>query len=207
MKTKDVSELSRVPPSATRKKAIADTAKLDKTAWIEQALHVLATGGVDAVRVEILAKNLGVTKGSFYWHFKDRSDLLEGLLHQWRRRATLAIIERLEGSHDPPERRLQRLLRLQFEARRAEAGAEVELSVRLWGRRDERALAALKEIDQLRLRYIAGLLEEMGLDKAEADARAVLAYSYMRVSRSLVPAEDKAMLQLCEKVILGRPSR
>jgi AcrR family transcriptional regulator len=189
------------------KKSIPETARLDKADWVEVALGVLAGGGIDAVRVEILAKKLGVTKGSFYWHFKDRQELLDALLHEWRRRATLGIIERLEGSHEAPALRLQRLLRLQFEAKHAVAGAEVELSVRLWGRRDEHALAVLEEIDKLRLRYIAGLLEEMGHSKAEAGARAVIAYSYMRVSRSLVSADDKATASLCEKAIMGRATR
>jgi AcrR family transcriptional regulator len=190
-------------PRAVRR-ATREGAKLDSAAWVQEALDVLAASGLDGVRVEILAKNLGVTKGSFYWHFKDRRELLDRVLQEWRRRATLTIIERLEGSQEPPERRLQRLLRLPLEARGAEAGAEVELSVRLWARYDETALAVLREIDELRLKYIAGLLEELGANKAEANARAILIYSYMRVSRSLIPASDKTAMQLCEKILIGR---
>jgi AcrR family transcriptional regulator len=193
-------------PHAVRR-GTQEVSKLDGAAWVQEALNVLAASGVDGVRVEILARTLGVTKGSFYWHFKDRRELLDRVLQEWRRRATLAIIERLEGSHEPLERRLQRLLRLPLEARGAEAGAEVELSVRLWGRYDERALAVLREIDELRLKYIARLLEELGATKTEANARAILVYSYMRVSRSLISANDKATMQVCETILMGRSGR
>jgi AcrR family transcriptional regulator len=189
------------------RKATQEGSKLDSAAWVQEALNVLAASGVDGVRVEIMARTLGVTKGSFYWHFKDRSELLDRVLQEWRRRATLAIIERLENSHESPERRLQRLLRLPLEARGAEAGAEIELSVRLWGRYDERALAVLREIDELRLKYIARLLEELGATKTEANARAILVYSYMRVSRSLISANNKATMQVCETILMGRSGR
>lgn len=158
------------------------------------------------MRIEILAKDLGVTKGSFYWHFRDRDELLDSILQEWRRRATVSIIDRLESSHEPPEQRLHRLLRLQFGSRRAEFGSYVELSIRLWGRRDARALSALREVDDLRLRYIRGLLEHLGIDRAEATSRAILVYSYMRVSRSLITTDNMAIADDCERVLLGRRS-
>jgi len=172
------------------------------------ALQVLAARGIDGVRVEVLSKELGVTKGSFYWHFKDRAALLDAVLQEWRRRATVAIIQRLEATHEPPLKRLHRLLRLQFDARRAEFGADIELSMRLWGRHDRRPAEVLREIDELRLRYIAGLLTELGIAREESRARAVLIYSYMRVSRSLVdPANDEGLIQVCETILSSKTGR
>lgn len=188
----------------SQKAARSESTTLDKRAWTDAALHALAENGIEGVRVEILARDLGVTKGSFYWHFSDRGELLDAILQEWRRRATLSIIDRLESTHEPPEQRLRRLLRLQFESRRAEFGSDVELSIRLWGRRDARALTVLREVDELRLRYIRGLLEESGMDKAEAAARAILAYSYMRVSRSLIASDNMAAAEACERVLLQR---
>jgi AcrR family transcriptional regulator len=180
--------------------------RLDSAAWIESALHVLAERGVDGIRVEVLAKQLNVTKGSFYWHFKDRAALLDAMLQEWRRRATLEVIEKLESTHEPALKRLHRLLRLQFDARRAEFGADIELSVRLWGRHDHHPARVLHEIDELRLRYISKLLEELGIDKSESRARAILIYSYMRVSRSLAdPSTDRATIQICENLLAGKP--
>lgn len=192
--------MARTPQKA----AGSETTTLDKRAWTDAALHALAENGIEGVRVEILARDLGVTKGSFYWHFSDRGELLDAVLQEWRRRATLSIIDRLESTHEPPEQRLRRLLRLQFESRRAEFGSDVELSIRLWGRRDARALAVLREVDELRLRYMRGLLEELGIDKTEAAARAILAYSYMRVSRSLIGSDNMAAAEACEQALLRR---
>lgn len=194
-------------PRTTHKGARSETATLDQRAWTDAALKALAENGIEGVRIEILARDLGVTKGSFYWHFRDRNEILDAVLQEWRRRATVSIIERLESTHEPPERRLHRLLRLQFESRRAEFGSDVELSIRLWGRRDARALSVLREVDELRLRYIRGLMEEFGVDKEEAGARAILAYSYMRVSRSLIDADNATAADECERVLLGRRKR
>lgn len=188
-----------------RKRAKSPEAtRLEAADWVNRGLEVLAERGIDGVRVEVLAKHLEVTKGSFYWHFKDRPALLDAMLQEWRRRATLGIIERLESTHEPPAKRLARLLRLQFDAKHAEIGAEIELSVRLWGRHDEKAGRVLQEIDELRLRYIGRLLEELGLAKEAARARAVLIYCYMRVSRSLVGRNlDRPTIQLCEQLLAG----
>src|SRR5215475_9213904 len=83
---------------------------LDEEAWIEGGLELLASDSVDGVGIEALARKLGVTKGSFYWHFKDRAALLQAMLRSWQRKATLAIIERLEQSDKPPAERLRKIL-------------------------------------------------------------------------------------------------
>jgi AcrR family transcriptional regulator len=192
--------------AGARRRASKDTEeRLDTRAWIKAALHVLAERGIEGVRVEVLAKRLNVTKGSFYWHFKDRPALLKAMLQEWRRRSTLGIIERLEGTHEPVQQRLRHLLRLQFDARQAAFGANVELSVRLWGRHDRTAARVLKEIDDLRLRYISTLVEELGISKSESRARAILVYSYMRTLLSLTAlAADRSLSVLCENLLVGR---
>jgi AcrR family transcriptional regulator len=180
-----------------------DARRLDVDAWVDAALDLLAKNGIDGVRVEILAKTLQVTKGSFYWHFNDRDALHEHMLETWRRRATLALIERLNRGDASPEARLRRLLRLPLTGDRSALAAAVELAIRLWGRRDERARIALREVDELRLRYIAGLIEAYGSNPQEADARAILAYSYMRVAPTLIEIDAKETMDQCEMIILG----
>lgn len=181
----------------------ADSARLDATAWTQAGLEQLAEQGMDGVKVETLAKRIGVTKGSFYWHFKDRDALLEAMLADWRRRATLAIIDRFDRTTTSPEERLRGLLRLPVTGRVSGWGADVELSIRLWGRRDPRARVALEEVDQVRLRYIGRLLEEIGFAPEDAAARAVAAYSYMRVYGTLVDPRDEALMTRCETVLFG----
>jgi AcrR family transcriptional regulator len=151
--------------------------QLDAATWIETAMDVLAEGGIDAVRVDPLAKRLGVTRGSFYWHFKDRDALYTAMLKQWRERATYQIVNRLERSHEPAGTRLQRLLALPFSSPRSARGASIELAIRLWARRDKTAAKAVRHIDRVRLDYFAGLLEEHGVAHEQARSRAYLFYA------------------------------
>lgn len=181
----------------------ADLNRLDGEAWTVAALDALRDRGIDGVRVESLATVLKVTKGSFYWHFKDRDALYESMLSYWRRRATLALIARFGGGGATPEEQLRQLLRLPIVGRRSAWGADVELEIRLWGRRDPRAQAALEEVDQLRLKHIAQLLQQIGIATKMAEARAILAYSYMRVAASLIPSSDADMMAQCERLLLG----
>ncbi len=184
------------------KTGTSETGKLDVADWIRGALELLAEQGIEGVRIEPLAKRLAITKGSFYWHFKDRNALLLAMLDDWRRRATLDVIERLERAHEPAEVRLTRLLRLPFLGARSERGAEVELSIRLWGRHDSRARLILEEVDALRLRHIARLLEDIGVTADEAPARAVIAYAFMRVAISLIAPGDEAMFARCAAALM-----
>ena len=172
--------------------------RLDSAAWIEAALDQLAQAGIDGVRVELLAKRLGVTKGSFYWHFKDRDELFENMLSHWRRRATLGLIERLDRDEVMPRDRFHRLLRLPLEGKRSPWGADIELALRMWGRRDKRARVVLEEVDHLRLRYIESLLVGCGTPPEAAAAGAVLAYSYMRVAGTLIAPGAVDLMQQCE---------
>lgn len=152
--------------------------RLDENAWIEAAMDLLVSGSVDSIGVEPLAKHLGVTKGSFYWHFKDRAALLQAVLRTWQQRATLAIIDRVEHSNKGPKERLRQIIELPYTSPRARRGALVELAIRGWARRDNMAATAVAEVDELRLRYSAMLYRSAGLDEEAARARAFLTYSY-----------------------------
>jgi AcrR family transcriptional regulator len=188
---------------ATRAKKVADPAgRLDAKAWTVAALVLLAEQGIDGVRIELLARRLGVTKGSFYWHFKDRDELHAAMLDYWRSRTTLGLIDRFDNSDGTPIERLLQLVKIVFKPN-AQSGADIELSVRLWGRRSLRAQAALAEVDELRTRYIARLLMENGMATEEAKARSMLVYSYMRVAPTLVPLVDQKTLDLCESLLVG----
>lgn len=188
-------------PAATKKRSAST--RLDREAWINAALKQLAEHGIESVRVEGLASKLGVTKGSFYWHFQDRDELYVAILELWRKRATLDLIDRLERKGDP-RARLEKLLRVPFAGRKANQAAEIELSIRLWGRRDDRAKAALEEVDRLRLEYLQQLIAACGTSPAEAEARAVVAYSYIRVAPTLVDAQNEVLMKQCEAVIFGQ---
>lgn len=177
-----------------------ESGRLDEEAWVQAAMEVLVSRGVDEVRIEPLAKQLGVTKGSFYYHFKDRAALLDALLQSWRRRATLGVIEWLERNEAIAMDRLKRLIHLPCSKKTS--GASIELAMRLWARADPTAAAVLSEVDALRLSYIASLLRASGVDEETAMTRAALIYAYVQAEASIAPLADKKLAAKCEDMLL-----
>jgi len=180
-----------------RAAAVQVKSRLDGDAWMAAAFDLLATDGIDGVRVELLARKLGVTKGSFYWHFKDRDALHGALLERWRRNATLDLIQWVEQQADPRVL-FGQLLRMPCISRLPDQTLDVELALRLWARRDERPAAVLQEVDELRVRHIGSLIAACGVPAEQARARAVLAYGYNRMSGRLA---DEAITDLCEQLL------
>lgn len=179
-------------PAPSRKRTQA-AAPLDVDAWIDAAMDALAEGGVDAVRVDPLAKRLGVTRGSFYWHFKDRAALHLAMLKRWRESASYNVGERVRGA--TPRERLRRILKLPRNGPRAERAAAIEFSVRLWARRDANAARAVRHIDKVRLEYVERQFLENGERPAAARRRAYLYYAAL-MAEALIVIEDKQRAQL-----------
>lgn len=168
---------------------------LTREDWIHAAQEVLVTSGVDAVRVDTLAKQLQITRGSFYYHFKSRGELLEGILGNWRARATEDVILHLRNAHSSPLQQLQRLLELPSHGQTAKDAASIELGIRGWARRDKQARQAIDEVDSHRLSYIEGLLIQAGVASDEAQDRAYLIYAY-QISLALLHSEDTPQQRL-----------
>lgn len=138
--------------------------------WAEAALRLLASSGGRAPGVEPLAARLGVTKGSFYWHFRDRRALLEAMVALWEERATRAIVREVESGGGGAEQRLERLL-----ARVAPARPNrLESAMRAFAQSHAWAAAAMQRVDAEREAYLARLLGEAGLDVDTARVRAAL---------------------------------
>ncbi len=159
--------------------------KLSRDEWIKAAVKVLSTGGIDQVRVDRLAKELKITRGSFYHHFDSRKDLLEGILKRWRLRATEDIIARLQNSGESHLDQIIYLMNLPIKGPEAAEAASVEISIRAWARRDPLARDAVEEVDKYRLSFIARIFKELGHPEQRANDLATLLYSYI-VARSLI---------------------
>lgn len=155
----------------------ASSTSLDADAWIDAAFDALAEGGIDAVRIDPLAKRLGVTRGSFYWHFTDRTALHQAMLKEWRKRASYQVGSRIDNRTPAPDERLKQNLALPNSTPRAKRAAAIELAIRLWAQRDTQAARAVKHIDRVRLSYYAQLYGEMGLPPAAARKKAFLFYA------------------------------
>src|SRR5215831_4897052 len=145
-----------------------------RSRWIEEGLRALAAGGPDAVRIEPLARALGVTKGGFYWHFEDRRALLEEMLDTWERASIDAVIERVERGGGDARARLRRL----FDVASVSGGLlRTELAVRDWARRDQAVADRLRRVDNRRMDYLRSLFGAICPGEDEVEARSMLAFS------------------------------
>ena len=146
--------------------------------WIGAALKAMARGGVEQVRVEVLATDLGITKGGFYRRFKDRRALLDALLETWTRERITAVEKQTELHGDSARERLRSVIQLYVERANPQAMA-IELAVRQWARSDDRAAAAVARVDAARLDNVIRLYSRLGLSATDAQARAVLLYAFL----------------------------
>ena len=175
-------------------------ARLDAEAWVARAFDALAEGGVDAVRVEPLAKALGITKGSFYWHFADRRALLDAMLAAWADGRVTAIREQATA-RGTPEAVLGDLADL-YTRHANLRGLTIELAIRSLARTDEAAAKTVRSVDRERLRHVGELFGALGWPPAQAQERAILFYSYLfgqsLLDAKIVPvaARDKAIRAL-----------
>ena len=146
--------------------------------WVEAGFAELARAGVEGVRVEVLAKNLGVTKGGFYRRFADRAALLAAMLEGWREGRVAAIAQQTSLQGQEPRERLKALIQLYSERLNPE-GMAIELAIRQWARSDESAAAAVASVDAARLKHVGELYRATGLAAEEAEAQAFLFYCFI----------------------------
>lgn len=169
--------------------------------WIAAALKAMAEGGVHAVRVERLARALGVSKGSCYWHFKDRHDLLAAMVDRWEEGGTERIIQQAEAGGGDVAARVRRL----WELTSSDTRIASELAIRDWARRDPTIAARVQRVDDRRMQYLRQLFGQLGAPANEIEARALLLASLLmgnyfirathgRKSRRTVLAESVALL-------------
>lgn len=159
-----------------RRKSASPRTQLDRGNWIESAIDVLAREGVAGLRVEVLAKRCGVTKGSFYWHFKDRQDLLAAILEHWRV-GRIRDIEKVTTVPPGNERDQLHFAVEVYGASRNRKGMSIELAIRDWARHDLQAAAVVEAVDLYRLECTRKLFVAAGMSDAEAKSRSLLLYA------------------------------
>jgi len=149
--------------------------KRTREEWIGAAVQALAEGGVAGVRVERIARSLGVTKGSFYWHFTDRNALLAAVVQAWEAGGTHDIIKKVDAAGGDPRARLRRL----WEVTSGEEGMAAELALRDWARRDTEVAAQVQRVDDTRMAYVRALFGDLFPEADDIEARAMLLYSLL----------------------------
>jgi AcrR family transcriptional regulator len=168
------------------------TDQLSAQDWLDQGLKALAKSGFTALKAEPLAKAMGVSRGSFYWHFADIGTFHAAILKHWRDIAAEQIIANVEASSEN-ENPLPLLLRRVFGGKPA-----LENAVRTWATLDPVARAAVQAIDRRRLSYVESLLRQSGLAPEVAQARAQIFYwaflGFALSDKPLPPARQAAVL-------------
>jgi AcrR family transcriptional regulator len=152
------------------------TANLTREDWLAAALEALDESGVDAVKVLPLSKRLGVSRGSFYWHFHNRRELLQAVLDYWDRWSTEGMIAELsEAAETEPKERIwllmDRVLTLGLAGR--------DPAIRTWARYDADAARVVRRVDRKRLHTVQGLFREAGFSEQQAAARGRLLAVYL----------------------------
>jgi len=155
---------------------MAAPVRTPRSTWITHGLRALAAGGPDAVRIEPLARALGVTRGGFYWHFRDRRALLDQMLDTWERVTTEEVIKRVEREGGDARARLRRLFALTFSS---DEWVTIDLAVRDWARRDQAVAGRLRRVDNRRMDYLRSLYRDFCPDPDDVEARCMLSFSLL----------------------------
>ncbi|WP_029040718.1 TetR/AcrR family transcriptional regulator [Cucumibacter marinus] len=144
--------------------------------WIRAGFRALSRGGPQAVRAEAIARDLKVSKGSFYWHFKDLPAFKQAMLDHWQGQATEGIIAAVEAAGENARERLSALVALTTsDLDLPYGGVVVEAAIRDWARHDPKAAAVLAGVEDRRLGFVTGLFAESGVADAAQAARLLYA--------------------------------
>ncbi|MEM1277313.1 MAG: TetR family transcriptional regulator [Pseudomonadota bacterium] len=155
--------------------------RLTEGDWLDHGLRTLAVSGHGSLKAAKMAEALGVSRGSFYWHFKDIRDFRERLLMHWQTLTTDAIIREMEAKAEKAER-LPDLMVRAFSAK-----PQLEKAIRAWADHDADAQAHLIKVDKLRIGYIHKLLTMAGVDAKIAGSRARFLYAASLGDAAIAP--------------------
>jgi AcrR family transcriptional regulator len=163
--------------------------------WIAAGLKRLGEVGVDKVRVDQIASLLGVTKGSFYWHFKDRSHFLDALVETWEAHRAGDVTDTWRSEGLDPEVRPQQLWKLIS----GSDDTRAELAIRDWARRNDAVAKRVQRVDDRRLHYLEAIFTDLGRPETEVGPRSLLAYSlligdYLVTTRHAKRAQRRKMV-------------
>jgi len=162
--------------------------RVSKAQWLDTALEVLETEGVENVRVEKLARQLGIAKSGFYWHFKDRQDLLKQLLDYWAHEFTAVVTQNPELNQGNPKQRLEQTMRMIQEY----GLTKLEVVVRAWAQSDPIAAKVLNNVYKMRMDFLREIFKDLGFRGDELEMRTQLFLCYHTWEYSMFGKQQKA---------------
>jgi AcrR family transcriptional regulator len=149
-------------------------ARLTQEQWLEKALELLAREGESKIRIDALVKKLGVTKGSFYWHFKNRNDFLNKLVTYWVDSRTLTAFPEIDAVSGGPEKQLYYLMEWVL----VNKGGDYDLAIRALVEHEPELRPIVRKADTLRFEYVRNLFKKIGFRGKELDIRTKLFVVY-----------------------------
>jgi len=180
--------------------------RLSREDWVRRALEVLRERGVDGIKIVVIAERMGVTSGSFYWHFKNLQDLLDCLLDYWERELTDAVIEVAKDLPGPPE---DRILNLMLQVIEQDA-AVYDPAISVWAKSDPAAKAVFERTLRKRFDFARWMFQQCGFSDRQAGIRGRLMVAYLMGETAADLKSDrnwKAMMKEKHKVLTSRNDR
>lgn len=174
-------------------------ARLSREKWLKHGLETLASEGFTSLKADTLAKSLGVSRGSFYWHFTDLAEFHQAVLHHYLEVSVLAVVGQLEAEGTSAAEKIRALIDISVGSDR-----RIEQAMRAWAFSEPNVHELMAELDRQRLAYLGTLAEELGLDPESARRRALLLYlsnvGYFMISDIIDPELERATLtELAER--------
>ena len=159
--------------------------------WLQAAREALLDGGIEAVKIQLLAKRLKLSRASFYWFFEDRDQLLQALLAQWRDRNTGSIVNRANAYADSLAEGTLNVCDCWFDQDLFDS--RFEFAVRSWALQSPEILVEVQEADTRRIAALTALFERFGRDSLQAEVRARAIYLVQIGYISMQTSEDTAL--------------
>lgn len=153
--------------------------RLSREDWIDGAITFLSTHGVDSLRLDTLAARLGVTKGSFYYHFASRDELIEAVLSRWHSGISSEVTRVVVAREGAPLDRLRKLITMVFADEGEVPGGPFEMTLRGWARRNVRVREIMQHVDASRIAEIQAFYLEAGVSRELATAFAVIHITFI----------------------------
>ncbi|MBK8084558.1 MAG: TetR/AcrR family transcriptional regulator [Devosia sp.] len=188
--------------------ARASNTRLGRGEWIAAARDAVIQGGLVAVKVDVIARRLGVTTGSFYWHFKDRQALLAEILADWEETNNRPLFDAVAGAGDDPERQFADLCMVWLEE--SAFSPAYDWAIRDWARTSPEVETAVRRIDDRRIELLHGIFRRLGNGEPEALVRARITYfhqvGYYTLQIDETRESRRALLPTYVDLLLGRRS-
>ena len=141
--------------------------KLSRKDWLSRSLEVLSREGNAKLRIDTLTKSLGITKGSFYWHFKDRADFVKSLAEYWAKNSTNQVIDELNQVQGDASNRLFELMKYLFH----KDFGKYDIAMRAWAAQEPVVARIVKKVDKQRFAFVRSLFAELGFKGQELEMR------------------------------------